>query len=594
MRIAFRLVVPVILILALVPGTAAATHVPDQSSNMDELFEDGNLATNSDLAFWGKHAFIGYYTGDAGFPAGTGPRGGVRIYDISNPASPRLVRDFKCDGNQNDPIVWDTDDNGVADLMMLAVDRTMTRPECGAARSAAPGDPTGWEGVRVFTMSDNPRRPFRSIEQVKAVYTDCGAHTITAWPEFAEDRRDPRLLVYVSSYPLRAGPTCGDTEHQNTANPYDEDKGSPANPLHGVIQVVEVPLDNPEDSREYRGPNGQTVQPAISYRTDPDGRIEWCERGFDFGFCNVGPGPTQFEPAAVACHDIVVHVEHRVAGGACAEDGQVWEIDENGLPDTQNPMSTGDDQLTSGGRGQFPGAVDFFHSVMFDNEAETVNWVDESFGAGCPTMTNYQPRPWNPAGGRHKTGKMFFSDMEGNFQSEFHVGDLRPDPGPTEYCSAHMGMAVMGIERDLLVNAWYTGGADVIDFTDPENLREIAYYDPQQDSGTWSAYPYTGPLFRSGPGTPVYASDGVENNALADGMVVYRARNVPVPRRRDRVDHLNPQTMDHEMRGRGGGGGGDGDDDDDDDDDRDRGDDDDDDDDDDDRRGRGGRRGGDD
>jgi hypothetical protein len=573
MSIAFRLVVPLVLLVALLPGTAGATHVPDQSRNMNELFTSPNQATNSDLAFWGKHAFVGYYTGDTGFPAGTGARGGVRIFDISNPARPQLVRDFKCDANQNDPIVWDTDDNGVADLMLLAVDRTMTRPECGAARSASHGDPTGWEGVRVFTMSDNPNRPFRSIEQVKAVYTDCGAHTITLWPEFADNRRNPRLLVYVSSYPLRPGPTCGDTEFQNMANPYDEDRGSPANPLHGVIQVIEVPLDNPEESQEL------SVQPRISYRTDPDGRIEWCERGFDFGFC----APGAFEPAAVACHDIVVHVEHRVAGGACAEDGQVWEIDRNGIPDTEDPMSTGDDELTSGGRGQFPGAVDFFHSVMFDNDAEVVNWVDESFGAGCPTMTNYQPRPWNPAGGRHKTGRMFFSDMEGNFLSEFHVGDLRPDPGPTEYCSAHMGMAVMGIERDLLVNAWYTGGADVIDFTNPRNLREIAYYDPQQDSGTWSAYPYTGPLFRSGRGTPVYASDGVENNALADGMVVYRARNVPVPPRRERMMWLNPQTMDHEM-GRVGGGGGRGDDDDD----RGGGRGDDDDDDDDDRgRGRG-------
>ena len=34
-------------------------------------------------------------------------------------------------------------------------------------------------------------------------------------------------------------------------------------------------------------------------------------------------------------------------------------------------------------------------------------------------------------------------NIDGNFLSEFHVGDLRPDPGPTEYCSAHMGMAVM-------------------------------------------------------------------------------------------------------------------------------------------------------
>jgi hypothetical protein len=158
-------------------------------------------------------------------------------------------------------------------------------------------------------------------------------------------------------------------------------------------------------------------------------------------------------------------------------------------------------------------------------------------------MTTYLPRPWNPAGGTHETGRMFFSDMEGNFLSEFNVGDVRPDPGATEYCSAHMGMAIMGIDRDLLVNAWYTGGVDVIDFTDAENLQEVAFYDPQRDSGTWSAYPYTGPLYDTGPGIPVYATDGVENNAIAQGMVVYRTL-VQRPGRGHLVDHLNPQTMD--------------------------------------------------
>jgi hypothetical protein len=510
---------------------------------MAEVFTSPNQATNSDLAFWGKHAFVGYYTGDTGFPAGTPPRGGFRIFDISNPARPRLIRDFRCDGLQNDPFVWDTDDNGIADLMLLAVDRTMDAPFCGAPRSmrtdaagqqvAFHENPNGWEGVRVFTMSDNPKRPFRAIEQVAAVYTDCGAHTITGWTGNVDEGE---LIVYVSSYPLRAGPTCGDTEYQNTANPYDEDPGSPSNPLHGVIQIVEVPFDDPAASQEV------SVQPAVSYPGDPDGQIEWCERGEAFGFCTPA-----FEPGAVACHDIVVHMEHNLAGAACAEQGQVWEIDpDTGIPDTANPIMIGDDEVSSGGAGQFPGAVDFFHSVMFNNAGTVVNWVDESFGSGCPTMTEYQPRLWNPAGGTHKTGKMFFTDMEGNFLSEFHVGDLRPDPGETEYCSAHMGMAVMGIKRDLLVNAWYTGGVDVIDFSKPTRLKEIAYYDPQQDSGTWSAYPYTGPMFKRGRGIPVYASDGVENNAIAEGMVVYRTL-IQKPGRHARVDHLNPQTMDHEM-----------------------------------------------
>jgi hypothetical protein len=531
MRLAFRSLVAVVVTF-LVTGALAASASAQSSFRMDEIFTSPNQATNSDLAFWGKHAFVGYYTGGAGFPPGTGPRGGVRIFDISDPAAPRLVRNFACDGAQNDPILWDRNDNGVADLMLLAVDTTMASPECGAARVPG-GTPNGWEGVRVFTMSDNPAAPFTDIQQVKSVYTDCGAHTITLWPGEVEETG--KFLVYVSSYPLGAGPTCGDTEFRNTANPYDEDPGSPANPLHGVIQVVEVPLANPAAAQEL------DVQPAISYPGDPDGRMDWCEKGLCAGV----------EPAAVACHDIVVHVEHRIAGGACAEQGQVWEIDENGLPDTQNPMSVGDDEVSSGGTGQFPGAVDFFHSVMFDNDAETVNWVDESFGTGCPPMTNYQPRPWNPAGGTHKTGKMFFSDMEGNFLSEFHVGDLRPNSAPGEYCSAHMGMAVMGIRRDLLVNAWYTGGANVIDFTRPTRLREIAHNDPARNSGTWSAYPYTGPVFKRGPGQPVYASDGVTNNALAQGMVVYRTR-VQQPNRRNRVDHLNPQTMDHMMvMGRG-------------------------------------------
>jgi hypothetical protein len=523
-----RLVLPGLLAFGLLAASAGATHNADQHFKMTEIFTSPNQATNSDLAFWGNHAFVGYYTGDTGFPAGTGPRGGVRIFDIANPASPRLVRDFACDANQNDPIVWDRNGNGVADLLLLAVDRTMANPNCGAPRSAH-NDPNGWEGVRIFEMSDSPANPFATITPVKMQYTDCGAHTITAWTGFADDPVNPRLIVYASSYPLRPGPTCGQQNHANVTNPYDPDKVV-NDPLHRQIQVLTVPLNNPAATTEV-------AAPRVVYPGDPDGRIDWCERNL----CSTPAVP--LEPAAVACHDIVTHMEHNLAGAACAEQGQIWEIDPaTGIPDTEDPMAIMDDEVSSGGTGNIPGAVDFFHSVMFDNEGEVVNLVDESFGSGCPTMTTYQSRPWNPAGGTHKTGRMFFSDMEGNFLSEFHVGDLRPNPGATEYCSAHMGMAVMGIDRDLLVNAWYTGGVDVIDFTDAAQLAEVAYYDPARDSGTWSAYPYMGPTFKRGPGIPVYASDGVENNAIAQGMVVYRALLQKVGSHR--FDHLNPQTMD--------------------------------------------------
>jgi hypothetical protein len=512
-KLLLRYALPGLLALGMTAGwlPAGASHNLDKHSRMTVESTTPHAAVHSDLAFWGDHAFIGYYRNDISV-------GGFRIFDISNPAQPVLLRDFACDGLQNDPIVWDRNGNGIADLLLLAVDRTMVGPRCGAPRSAH-DDPNGWEGVRVFRMSDNPAAPFTTIQQVRAVYTDCGAHTITAWP----DLDDRRLRVYVSSYPLRPGPTCGPVN----GPPAGED------PLHKQISVINVPFATPASSAVI-------AEPPISYPGDPDGFFEPCERGP--GAC----APGVLINGLVACHDIAVNIELRLAASACAEQGQVWTIDEEGMPDTANPIWVSDDEVSSGGTGDIPGAVDFFHSAVFSNDGSVVNWIDESFapagGNECPPTTDWEARAWHPAG-THKTGRMFFVDgTTGSFLSEFQVGDLRPEPGA--YCSAHMGMPVIGTDRDLLVNAWYMGGVDVIDFTRPARPREVAYYDMAPDGPTgsdnWSAYPYLGPSFQTGRGVPVYASDGVHNPATARGFVVFRSQ-VGMPT--ETVDHLNPQTQ---------------------------------------------------
>lgn len=505
--------------VTIVAGTRA-DHNADFHLRMSLVSTSPSQATHSDLAFWGDHAFVGYYTGATGFPPGSGSRGGVRIFDISNPESPSLIRDFSCDGTQNDLIVWDRNGNGVADLLLVAVDSTMANPNCGAPRVAA-GTPTGWEGVRIFELTDDPANPFASVTQVAAVYTDCGAHSITLWPG---DVGNGRLLVYVSSYPLQAGPTCGDTEFLNTTNPYDTDPGMPATPLHGVIQVLEVPLSNPGGATEI-------AQPAIAYQGDPDGRNEWCERGLCAGV----------EPAAVGCSSITVHIERRLAAAACAEQAQIWQIDANGIPNTEVPLLTIDDDLSSGGTGQIPGAVDFFDSAAFSNSGDVVNFVDQSFGAGCPPMTQYQARPWNPAGGAHSTGRMFFLDVAtGELLNEFQVGTVRPDAGATAYCSAGRGAVARSIVRDVLVSAWYDGGVNLLDFTNPRHVREIAYYDLASAGGQRSAYSYSGPSLTGGH--PIYATDGVTSNGNAKGLVVFKALVEDIMR--FRVGYLNPQTID--------------------------------------------------
>src|SRR5215207_11141882 len=214
MRSAFRVLAVTALALGMLAGTASAKikvladDDPAQVFKMEKLFDDPWAATHSDFAFWGNYAVLGWYTATTG---------GVHIYDISDPASPDEIRNFPCNGNQNDPILWDRNGNGAPDLMLLAVDRTMDGTACDDPVSMQPNpnpppatirfdaNPQGWEGVRVFEVSDGssdfPGDPFEVINQVDSQYTDCGAHTITANTKFADDPVNPRLVAYVASYP---------------------------------------------------------------------------------------------------------------------------------------------------------------------------------------------------------------------------------------------------------------------------------------------------------------------------------------------------------------------------------------------------------
>ena len=82
--------------------------------------------------------------------------------------------------------------------------------------------------------------------------------------------------------------------------------------------------------------------------------------------------------------------------------------------------------------------------------------------------------------------------------------------------------------------ASWTGGTSIFDFTDPANVREVAYFDPGGGDGsgspeTWSSYWYNG---------YVYASD------YARGLDVYAVRGENGrPYRARHWQHLNPQTQ---------------------------------------------------
>ena len=496
-RPAVLALVPSVLVLLALAAPAAAHHTGDFRLNMVHLFQSPNatVATNSDLAFWGDRAYAGNYDG-------------FRIFDISDPAAPLQLADVRCAGNQADPIVWQNR------LLLLSVDEVMEGSECGAEPADATDrdaleDPGNWEGVRIFDVSDPS-----NVTQIKAVETDCGAHTITLFP-----KNPAQLMVYVSSYSLRPGPACG----TNTGD----------SPVHEKISVIRVPVKNPKAAKVV-------ATPKISYPGDPDNVFDPQEHGLpELQGTGIPFGDL------TACHDIGVFVELRLAAGACAEQSQLWRIKRNGIPDTRHPLWVFDDTVDETGTtgdADDPGVViDFHHSATFSADGSIVNIIDESFGEGCPTTTDA------PVGG--DSGRMFFLDAAtGKKFSHFMIDGARQSG---DYCSAHLGNVVPTADRNLLVNAWYTGGVDVIDFTDPSNPVEIAYYDHVDDPATpfldenqnnWSAYWYEGPSLPEGSLTIYTTQDdpGTEEKPSAFGFDVFRA---DIDVNEQKLPFLNPQTQ---------------------------------------------------
>ncbi|MGH2692097.1 MAG: hypothetical protein ACRDHM_06305, partial [Actinomycetota bacterium] len=353
-------------LLLLVSGTsilpAGATHVAADAEGMDILYnsQNTNKLTNSDLAFWGDHAYAGNYNG-------------FRIFDISDPSSPTLVGEFFCNGRQGDVSVWDRDGDGQADILFLSVDDVMEDESCTASRKTSKFKKNDWEGIRVIDISD-PESPFI----IDNLYQDCGSHTHTLVP----DPEDDRVLLYNASYSLRSGPTCGPG---NSAG---------RDPLHGVIQVSEVSWDA---SDPLAGATAvEIAEPPINYPGDSDNKFEPSQHGFE-----------GFNPLR-ACHDIAVFMELNLVAGACVEQAQLWAMDPvTLLPNTVTPLWTFDNPEDTDGPGGGDAAADFWHSATFSWDGKIVNFSDESFGEGCPPVTNITD-PDASVQGESDTGRTYF------------------------------------------------------------------------------------------------------------------------------------------------------------------------------------------
>ena len=115
---------------------------------------------------------------------------------------------------------------------------------------------------------------------------------------------------------------------------------------------------------------------------------------------------------------------------------------------------------------------------------------------------------------------------------EVEIARLAREQGLDEACTIHNYTVVPVRGKYLLLSAAYEAGTSLIDFTDPLNAREIAFYDAQGLDGkpsanTWSSYWYNNFIYES---------------EITKGLNVFRLSD-DVTAGAIRLDRLNPQTQ---------------------------------------------------
>jgi len=406
--------------------------------------------SNSDLAFQGNHLFQGNFYG-------------VNIFDISNPANTTLLTSLVCPGGQGDVSAY-------KNLLFMSVEMPNGRLDCGAQGfPPEPPPPAGEEkekkrrlpaaqkdrfrGVRVFDISDikNPR-------QVAAVQTCRGSHTHTL---VVDPNDKDNVYIYVSGTSF-----VRQTEELPGCSGETPDKDP--NTALFRIDIIKVPVAAPQDAKVVSSP-----RIFIDART---GALNGLNNGGTHGKKGIEkPADTN------QCHDITVYSAIGLAAGACSGNGLLLDIKDPVHPKRVDAVNDPN--------------YSYWHSASFSNDGSKVVFTDEWGGGLGARCRQNDPNKWG-------ADAIFrLQDNKLNFASYYKLPAAQ---GDSENCVAHNGSLIPVPGRDIEVQAWYQGGVSIVDFTDPAQPFEIAYFDrgPIDPNmlvlgGDWSAYWYNGYIYGS-------------------------------------------------------------------------------------------------
>ena len=367
---------------------------------------------------------------------------GFNIYKIQTDGIPSLISSVVCPGGQGDVSI-------VGDILIMSVEQTRSRLDCGLEGVSKEASPDRFRGLRIFDIS-NIERP----KQVGAVQTCRGSHTHSV---VSGPNEDGKIIVYNSG-------TAGVRDEEEMEECIGNIAGDNRTALFR-IDVIEIPILNPSESKIVSSP---------AVFADPEtGALGGLWTGGDHG------DETQETRRTDQCHDITVYPTANIAAGACSGNGILFDI-----TDPYNPQRI--DVVTDTG-------FAYWHSATFNNDGTKVIFTDEWGGGGRARCRAWDPLDW----GANAIYDIVDKKLE--FRSHFKM------PAPqleTENCVAHNGSLIPIPDKDIFVQAWYQGGISLMDFTDSSNPKEIAFFDrgPIDDEllvmgGYWSAYYYEGYIY---------------------------------------------------------------------------------------------------
>jgi hypothetical protein len=470
-----RVAAAMLAILAAAPSLAAQTYPPgnDPRDGLKPGLYDAGVAAkamrlvsttkkppaldsmrgltfvNSDLAFKGNLVYQGNFAG-------------FSIWDVSNPNHPALLSAVECITSQGDPSI-------IGNLLFISAEGGGNRNDCGKGGVENPADHMA--GVRIYDVS-NPRVP----RLVKNVQTCKGSHTHTLVPSPTDE---DVVYLYVSGN-QGARPDSELAGCRNAADPADE-----ANSLFR-LDVIKVNLSHPQDASVVTGARIFTGLAPAPHKAG-EARRARPVAGADSAMMAqmAAAGPRN-------CHDVTSYPALGLLAGACASYGLLVDISNPEKPVRLDAVADTNFSL--------------WHTAVFSNDGSKVVFTDEWGGGTSPNCQATHPLEM---GGN--TTLTIGADRKLTQHAYFKIPTGQ---GANENCVSHNGSLVPVPGRDIMVQGWYQGGVDVIDFTDADKPFEIAFFDrgpvdpPAADGqpnsrtrgtigGSWGAYWYNGLVYSS-------------------------------------------------------------------------------------------------